>query len=63
MKADRPPCDLPAWPAKPVIGGVPEVVDGKQTGRVFVTPDGFAEIGRYVAGALAWAEKAGECLR
>lgn len=45
------------------MGGVPEVVDGAETGRVLITRDGLAELGRYVAGALAWADAAAECLR
>lgn len=62
ISPEPPPCDLPAWPAKPVMGGVPEVKDGKETGRVLITRDGLAELGRYVAGALAWADAAGLCL-
>lgn len=59
----RPPCVLPHWPAPPVIGGIKERdADGKETGRLLVTRDGLAELGRFVAGAIEWAETAGECL-
>lgn len=30
---------------------------------MLITRDGLAEIGRYVAGALEWAEAAGDCLK
>lgn len=45
------------------MGGVPEMKDGAETGNVLITRDGLAELGRYVAGALTWAETAAECLK
>lgn len=45
------------------MGGVKERdADGKETGRLLVTRDGLAELGRYVAQALTWSESALDCL-
>ena len=61
---DPPPCEMPHWPAKPALGGINEVGDdGKETGRLILTQDGLAELGRFVSGAIEWAERAGECIQ
>lgn len=45
------------------MGGVPELTSsGERTGRMLITQDGLAELGRYVAEALNWAEQAALCL-
>lgn len=53
---------MPAWPKKPVLGGVPEVVAGEKTGRVLLTQDGLAELARYQAEVLGWSRQALLCI-
>lgn len=63
VSPDRPPCVLPSWPSKPLMGGVPELgPDHKETGNVTITRDGLGELARFVAGAVKWAEAATLCL-
>ena len=53
---DKTPCNLPQWPAPPILGGVP------QGDNVLLTKDGLAELARYASGVNArkQAEKACE---
>lgn len=61
-----PPCNLPAWPAMIALGGVPlhqgavvQTPDAKAplvvpVGSRLVTPDGLAEIARYVKATASY---------
>ena len=48
---------LPAWPSKIILGGF------KQGANRLITPDGEAEIARYVLGATAYFDANELCRR
>lgn len=56
------PCNLPAIPRPVVWGGLPEMVDGKQTGRTILTEDGLAELGGYLKAVRDWIAAASGCI-
>jgi hypothetical protein len=43
-------------------GGVPEYVDGEETGRTLITQDGLAELGGYLLAVRQWMAAASGCL-
>lgn len=60
---NAPECEqLPPIPAPVKWGGVPEIVDGAQTGNTLITHDGLADLGGYLDALASWARAAKACL-
>ena len=73
MIKTNPPCTLPAWPHMIALGGIPlhqgavlQTPDAKApltfpVGSRLVTPDGLAEIARYVKATTAYYDANALC--